>query len=368
MFEAPWRSRARLDDAGWWTDVMAKAGLPAGSAVTGAHHDLVGGTPGATSVIERVRLDYDGPPGKAPDRVIVKRSKEEIGFDLSSGSGIAMPPIWAVEANFYARIAPHVDMLTPACWYGEATDDGTSGILVMADYSDWTASDQHHGLDRAEIEAAVGAVAALHAWSWDVRDRPELSWVPEDAYVMAAHMPDIWSLVKDPVTERHPDFSLLAGEIYGYYPDLLAAARTRTRCVVDGDFRADNLRMAGTDDEGYALAVFDFQMCFLGVGAHDVARIMADSPSFEAGLDDHRAVCRLWRDHLEARDVAAYSEGDAWFDYQLGLALALQVATIVDLVQWGDHRNAETATRIVERMYRAACECDSLAFVRGLRS
>jgi hypothetical protein len=126
--------------------------------------------------------------------------------------------------------------------------------------------------------------------------------------------------------------------------------------------------MAGTDTGGYSLTVFDFQMCFLGVGAHDVARIMSDSPSFEATAADHRAMCAIWHEELGARGVRGYNAEDAWFDYQLGLALALQVATIVDLVQWGDARNAETSDRIIDRMHRAAAECDSIAFVRGLRS
>ena len=238
----------------------------------------------------------------------------------------------------------------------------------MADYSDWTASDQHEGLDRVEIITAVRAIAGLHAWSWGAGGRGDLSWVPEDAYIMAAHIPDIWALVKDMVTERHPEFAALAGEVYAYYPDLLATARTRTHCVVDGDFRADNLRMAGTDAEGYSVTVFDFQMCFRGVGAHDVARIMSDSPAFDATHDDHRSVCAFWHDELVARGVAGYSAEDAWFDYQLGLALALQVATIIDLVQWGNDRNAETSARIIDRMHRAAAECDSLAFARALRS
>lgn len=368
MFDAPWDTKARLDDAAWWTAVMRSAGLPEGSSVARAQHDLLGGTPGTSCTIERVVLGYDGPAGDAPVDVIVKRSKV-IANTVDAGSSAdnsLLGPMWAIEVGFYDRVAPHIGTRTPACWYGEASPDGYDGLLVMEDYSSWSASDQHDGLDAAQIDVAIAAVAPLHAWAWDDVERDELQWLPRNRYLLTDQVPDLWPGVRDLIAPIHPDMARIGDEIYPHYPALLAIAGERTHCVFDGDFRADNLRMAGSDADGYRVAVFDFQMAGRGIGAHDVARIMADSPAYGPDLDEHRRVCELWRTGLEQHGVTGYGPDEAWFDYRLGLVFALQLGTLIELVAWDDERNRETNERVAARMHDAAVACDAVAFVHDL--
>lgn len=368
MFDAPWATKARLDDRSWWTDVMRSAGLPEGSQVATAHHDLLGGTPGTSSTIERVLLGYDGPVGEAPGQVIVKRSKA-IANTVDEGSrddNALLGPMWTIEVGFYETVAPHIATRTPACWYGEASPDGYDGLIVMEDYGSWGVADQHDGLDAEEMDAAVDAVAALHAWAWEDVERDELGWLPSGRYVLAAQMTDLWPAVRDLVVPKLPELASIGDEIYPRYPELLALAADRRHCVIDGDFRADNLRMARGPDGALRVAVLDFQMAGRGIGAHDIARIMADSPAYHPDLDEHRRVCERWRRALVERGVTGYEADEAWFDYQLGLALVLHLGVLVELLAWDDARNAETNDRIAARMLDAAQACGSVDFVRDL--
>ena len=177
-------------------------------------------------------------------------------------------------------------------------------------------------------------------------------------------MPHLWALVREGVGRDHPDLATLGDAIFPRYPELLQVAAMRTPCVVHGDFKAANLRIADREDPSRGLVVLDFQLVFRGLGAHDVARLMADSPAEPGDVDEHRRVCEVWRSALVARGVSDYEPEDAWFDYQLGLSLALRVGATADLVHWTNERNRETAARVVDRVCQAALACHSVDFVR----
>ena len=358
-----WIARARLDDAAWWTQILRAHGLPAGIQVTNVERARLGDAPGASSNVDRVQLTYSGPADPAPAVVIVKRSGlAEMSEDIKA----SLPPMWRNEAGFYSQIASKIDTVSPNCWYSEASDDGQSGVLVLQDLSDWAASDQHEGLTSAELDAAIMAIAPMHAWSWDADTRQELAWVDFNTYLMAANLPAMWPGARPVIERKHPGFARMGDEIYPLFSRVLEVSAERVHCLVHGDFRGDNLRMRGSDGSGYEVAVFDFANLFRGVGAHDIARLMAGSPRMQPTLEDHKRACELWRTELLARGVEGYSRDDAWFDYMLGMTIATEFSTLVDLVEMGDEHNRETFNRMSTRIHAAALVCGVVDFARGL--
>ncbi len=358
-----WTSSARLDDASWWTQILRDSGLPSDLEVSSCERAVLGDAPGASSVVDRVHLAYSSALGSGPPVAIVKQSGlAEMSEDIKS----SLPPMWRNEAGFYSQISPKVDIRTPKCWFAEASDDGQSGILVLEDLSDWAASDQHEGLTVAELDAAIKAIAPFHAWSWNADSRPELSWVMFNTYLMAAKLPAMWPGARATVESKHPGFAEMGDQLYPLFPRILEVSAGRVHSLVHGDFRGDNLRMQGSDDTGYDVAVFDFANLFRGVGAHDIARLMAGSPRVHPTLDDHKRACELWRQALMANGVADYSQDDAWFDYMLGLSIAIEFSTLVDLVEMGDERNRETFDRMSTRIHSAGVVCGVVDFAKRL--
>ncbi|MGH9090506.1 MAG: phosphotransferase [Acidimicrobiales bacterium] len=348
-----------MDDPGWWATVMRRAGLPAGSDVTGVRRRPLADAPGATSSLQRIELAYHGPPGRAPGTVVVKQSS---GAGLGTSAGL--PPVWRIEARFYRDIAPTVPMRAPACWHAEASDDGRHGLLVLEDYGVWQASDQHHGLTTGELEAALREIARLHAGTWGRERAGPHDWLPHGTYVVGDRMGHLWAMVREAAVARHPALADLGDEVFPRYAPLLAAAGGRTPCVIDGDFKADNLRIADRAHPARGLVVLDFQMASRGLGAHDVAHLLADSPAEPPDATEHRRLCEIWREALAGQGVAGYGPDEAWFDYQLGLALALRIAATADLVPRADARSRETADRVVARVLAAAEACGTAGFVR----
>lgn len=360
---AEWTARARLDDTDWWTQIMRDSGLPAGTDVLRAERTLLGDAPGASSVVERVRLTYSEPSAGSPSVVIVKRSGlAEMSEDIKA----SLPPMWRNEAGFYSQIARKIGTVSPRCWYAESSEDGQSGLLVLEDLSDWAASDQHDGLTIAELDAAIAAIAPMHAWSWDADARPDLAWVDFNTYLMAAKVPAMWPAARATIEAKHPGFAQMGDELYPLFPRILEVSAGRVHCLVHGDFRGDNLRMQGADDAGYDVAVFDFANLFRGVGAHDIARLMAGSPRSQPTLEEHERACAIWHDALVAQGVADYSRDDAWFDYLLGLTIATEFSTLVDLVEMADPRNRETFDRMSTRIHSASVVCGVVEFAKGL--
>lgn len=360
---AEWTASARLDDPAWWTHIMRDSGLSAESDVVSAERSLLGGAPGASSIVQRVQLTYSGPAALSPSVVIVKRSGLA---DMSADIKTSLPPMWRNEAGFYSQIALRIDTLSPQCWYSEASEDGQSGLLVLEDLSDWAASDQHEGLTTAELDAAISAIAPMHAWSWDADGRPELAWVDFNTYLMAASLPAMWPKARPSIESKHPGFAQMGDELYPLFPRLLEASAERVHCLAHGDFRGDNLRMRGSHEAGFDVAVLDFANLFRGLGAHDIARLMAGSPRTQPTLEDHKRACALWRDALLERGVRGYSHDDAWNDYMLGLAIAMEFSTLVDLVEMPDPRNRETFDRMATRIHSAGVVCGVVEFAKAL--
>ena len=151
-----------------------------------------------------------GPSGLAPVVAIVKQNGlAEMSEDIKN----SLPPMWRNEASFYSQISTKIATRTPQCWFAEASNDGQSGILVLEDLSDWAASDQHEGLTKAELDAAIVASAPFHAWSWNANAHPELSWIMSNTYLMAAKLPARWPGARSTIESKHSGFAEMKSDV-----------------------------------------------------------------------------------------------------------------------------------------------------------
>jgi aminoglycoside/choline kinase family phosphotransferase len=296
----------------WFTSVLRPA--IGDATVVCADLERVGAGVGLMGELNRAGLAYDRSVNDAPTSVIVKTTSP---FEANRQQGIGLG-MYEAEVRFYREIAPRLTVRTPRAFHAEF--DATSGafVVVLEDLGGLTAPDQIVGLTPAQVEAAVTALAELHATFWARTD--EIGWVPSVVHDrikdFSLSWPALWASFAGRFADALPEGAVAAGEaISDHYWSLMCALGERPWALIHQDFRCDNLfftaRSARTD-----VVVLDWQAIGRGPGAYDLAYLLAGSLT----IDDRRAheerLAREYLDRLHDRGVD-YRFDDLWTDYRL---------------------------------------------------
>ena len=177
------------------------------------------------------------------------------------------------EVAFYRDLAGVVPLRTPRLHLAEAAEVSTDFVLVVEDLGGLAPADQLAGIGLLQAEAAVDAVARLHAWCWEDGARLDAlcdRFPPLRNETTSAMYPSYfnagWASYLEHV-EHEPSavLALVAERWPAALPWLLnGLAAPSTLC--HGDYRADNLFF---EADGSMVAV-DFQLVHQGCGISDV--------------------------------------------------------------------------------------------------
>lgn len=203
-----------------------------------------------------------------------------------------MLDVWRREARFYADIGPLVDVRIPRV-YGNRMVSDRGSILLLEDLtaSGFTSGDQQ----LVEIEALHDAVEWLACLHRSDLPRATLQAVPHDGGATGA-------LLKREFTSGWDSFR--AGEFgQAQRPAALDALERRSmefdailgRIRRTGStFRHGDARLANLffSDEDNGVAGIDWQMCSVGIGAHDLAYLLTAAadvavPSLQDTIDHY---------------------------------------------------------------------------------
>ena len=237
----------------------------------------------------------------------------------------------------------------------EAAEGSTDFALVVEDLGGLAPGDQLAGLGVLQAEAAVDAVARLHAWGWEDRARlddlcgrfpplrNETTSAMYPSYFEAGwasyleHVEDEPSAVLASVAERW-------AAALPWLLDELAAPST----LCHGDYRADNLFF---EADGSVVAV-DFQLAHQGCGISDVAYLVSQSLE-DAHRSDHEALVRRYCLALQATGID-YPWPAAWRQYRIAVLFHL-VAAVAATLSWPSlgARARQLVLRLVDRSGRA---------------
>ncbi len=205
-----------------------------------------------TSTKIRVAVESDS----LPPTLIVKG-----GFEDHSPK---MREMYRNEIDFYSRIAPHLPINTPRCWYAGSDPGSHQSIVIMEDLvaSGVTFLHAQRPETRAAVEKRLAALARFHAASWyDPKVTPQgrgWDWVPR-------RFTD-WSMV---YAERY-----LSEEVWRHYCESPRGAATSVRlhdrdwmrralsayntieandaqCVIHGDTHLGNLYVEADGTPGF---------------------------------------------------------------------------------------------------------------------
>ena len=325
------RSDPRAIDGPWLTAVLERAGVARGATVREVEFGGFIGT-GQAGRNARLHLSWDDPQGR-PGSLVGKFPSDHPG----TRAGLFASGTYLKEWVFYDRIAHTIDLRSPRC-YAALYDDATPDfVLLMEDIAGSCQGDQIEGLGVDQVALAVAEAVNLHAPRWgdaslqaDVQHGQAVQSSGESAQFAQAFYEAALPDFLDRLAARlDPDVVALAefvAPMIARWFEGTASPRT----LVHNDFRGDNF-LFGQTPEDPPIVVVDFQSLSLGVGAIDIAYVIAGSfpdPTRRAEverdlLDDYRA--RM------ARAGVDQSSDDLWRDYRYGSLWGLLMSVLASM-------------------------------------
>lgn len=338
------------------TEVLRRSGVLRGGRVSGV--SVQKQFPTILSLVQRLRLTYEGGATDAPASLIFKT-------DLPNRPGASWES-GRKEVAFYTEVAP----ATPAgllirCF--EAHHDTTTGAwhLLLEDLTDSHIIATQWPLPPTieQSETIVRAHASFQAAWWDdprlgvtVGKWPEPTAVEDWLKSLATSYAKFTDLLGDRLSAERRTFY---ERLFDQAPRLLGRYRTRRNVtLVQGDSHTWNCLLP-RDGSSDTTRLFDWDGWRPSVGATDLAYMMATHwyPDLRQRREDHLLNC--YHDELIDRGVTGYDRSSLQDDYRLSVLWAttrpiwMQSAGIPPVIWWSH----------LERIHLAAADLDCRALL-----
>lgn len=311
-------------------------------------------------------ITYDQTEEGAPKSVVVKLpSSCKEAMDIADSTHA-----YEREIRFYRDVAPCTPIRVPRMYATILEPADNAFIMVMEDLKGMTAGDQVRGMSRAEVLAAVDAIAPLHAYWWNGDARGGLPWMPaaEQQLKMLSLTPETvrkaWPIFLDTFGDSLPSGGRALGErIIRHLDGIMAAFVKGMRTLVHFDYRADNLFIDGRSGKPQ-IVVVDWQLAIWGPGAYDVARLAGGSilPAERGG--QHEEIVERWHQGLMTGGVTGFTRDEAWHDYRLSAIMAtLNPVFIYYMFKTGGSRGVALGEAMTNRFFCDLLECGAEAVV-----
>ena len=349
----------------WLTGVLRRHAPDV--AVTSA--EVVDAHSGTTGRV-KLRLRYGGDRGELPDTVFCKLAP----FDARQRAFLRHVDIGAMEARFYARLAPEVAVVrVPRVWHAEAGTDG-SFIMVLEDLDASGCrfprpSDADIG-ERAT--STVEELAHLHACFWDSPHFGEaLAWVPERAGFGrgGGHDPTAAAAAGRFIREALDAFGSTMPPAFGEMGTLYAERTGEIldlfddgeRTLIHGDPHSGNLFT-----DGERTGFFDWAMFSRSPGMRDVAYYCCNSIPTDVRREIQADLLGLYRRTLAGHGIGLSAE---MAERQLRLFAVFSWVSATSTAAVGSRwQPAKRAVAAMERTTTAVDDLDSVGLLEELLS
>lgn len=293
---------------------------------------LVGADAGFLGDVARIMIEAPGEPPDAGDRagegrpgsVIVKMPPA-----AADGRRVgAMLGVWAREQAFYLEVAPaSPGAAVPYCHLAAGDQDQDHWVLILQDCpSDPLVT--RDGATRDQADAAVDAIADLHARWWMAESRFE--WMPGFDGPAFGGLASLWADAVPRFLDRYrhliPDGTdAWLAETPQWLPQWSERVGAEPLTIVHADYRLENLRYHRN-----VMTIIDWQTALRGPGPMDLSSLLvtgctiADRRRWEPELLDRystrlRAAGTTVDDEWLAR---SYDENLLWWMGQFANNLA----------------------------------------------
>jgi hypothetical protein len=281
-----------------------------GWPVTGVSAEQIGEGIGVIGAVYRVRIDGgDGCPSTA----VVKLQ----GLDEAAVFTGAMLRMYIREVHFFDRLASQAPVRVPASYYTDLDEETSSFVVVMEDLGAMRVVDQVAGMDLADAEKAVDALARWHATWWGKAEplAAEGVTVSLGDPIYPAVLPIVWAegWAKLEAEASLPESILRVGPAWTkVFADILQDVVAGATTMIHGDYRADNILFTPEGE----VALLDFQLIGTGSGAYDLAYFVTQSLMPEVASANEQALFDRWLTGLRAGGVPEADLDGLWELYR----------------------------------------------------
>ena len=322
-----------------WLAATLPAELFGGGRVTGFELSNIGEGTGIFGEIVRASLTLVG--GSGPDSVVVKMAcTEPANLEVAKMLGI-----YERELAMFEHVLPDAPLRVPDCHFAHHADDGRF-VLVLEDMStDYVVGDQVLGATLGQAEAAIDAIAELHARWWEHPDLAALEWLPSgDAPAYRAAVPGIYQaglpVLEAEWTDRvSPEAIDIARRLAPVFEELLVRNAQGPHTLIHTDTRLDNIFFArdGSND----VAFIDFQLALRGRGVADLVYLLGNSVPTEIASEHWERLLRGWLDRIADLGVTGYGFDEALTHYRQSALYYLSGAmSLIGTFDSGNERGA----------------------------
>ncbi|MEM7288607.1 MAG: phosphotransferase [Actinomycetota bacterium] len=349
----------------WLTDVLRSDGtLDADGAVVALHPRRIGEGVGIMGELHVAELTYEGDHGSAPDSVVVKMPSP---FEENREQGVNLG-MYEAEVRFYRELAPRTPTGLPTVHMSEIVPGTADFVIVMEDLGDLTFVDQATGMSPDQAQAAVEAIADVHAAWWGKVMVDELDWVPMSAGPRIEMVAELLPQVGPIFLERFGD--RLGGEaaahaewfIANVLPCYRTLADTAETTLIHSDYRVENIMFSETGEA----VIIDWQGLARGVGTYDVAYTLSGSMQIEDRREHERDLVAAYHRRLTGHGIES-SLDETWSAYCIGQSVGGAATSVFGgaTLDLANERGFELIATMAERHFTAAVDLESRALIEG---
>jgi hypothetical protein len=302
-------------DAGWLSEVL-------GADVAAVDKVTIGEGVGILGELARCTLTYAA-GSSGPETVVAK-----LPSPYAENRAVATHfRFYEREVRFYQELAVDARIGTPRCYFADIDIDRAEFALVMEDMGAGRFGDQLAGLSLADTEAALRALAGLHAGSWGNPKLEKLDWLLPLNHPVNRSAQDRYQVLWPMFTERFGDAvssdeRRLGEWMATRFHDVLDRLVAPPLTIGHGDYRADNLVFDPATGE--LRGVCDWQICGRAHGgAFDVAYLLGASVDPAVRSGNLQPLLRTYHDALVAGGVGDYDFDALVADMRLGALVCL---------------------------------------------
>ncbi len=258
--------------------------LDGGTIVSVEAHDIGEGT-GIFGQIARLDLGVEGAAGNAPTSVVAKMAcTEPANLEIALMLGL-----YDREIKMFEHVLDDTPLTTPMCHGAVEQDDGQFLLLLENMSIAYDVGDQIVGATLLQAEAAIDALAAMHAHWWERPELDAMDWLPvPNAPQYVAAVPNIYRaglpVLESEWADRVPPRAIdVARSVDPQFEELLHRTAGGPTTLIHGDTRLDNIFFSTTDD---SVAFIDFQLALRGRAVADIAYLIGTSVPHELGREN----------------------------------------------------------------------------------
>lgn len=304
----------------WLTGALARSGGLNGAQVAAFDVEPVGAGVGFLGVVSRLTLSYDRDAPDAPRSVIAKLPSSDPGARMITTTFRH----YEKEVRFYEQLAKANCLRAPRSYFAAFDPESGDFALLLEDLAPARNGDQVAGLSIDDARTAVIALARMQAQWWERPGLQVFDWLPafNDPAMLGLEgaFQQCWGPFRDFVGERLPEpLHAVGDELSTKITSMLNVLTARPCTLVHGDYRADNFFFC---EGAHPFAVVDWQIVIKGLGAFDLAYLLAGNLSVEDRRTHEAYLVRLYHHTLVENGVEDYNFEACWRDYRTCVLMA----------------------------------------------